>query len=214
MSSSTIIRPSDLDTTLFRSDLNAGDLALSIFMFLALLGINVYALAKLTNLIRAVLSTRCFTNKPIQGGKLPSNDEDLPVVTIQICSYNEASVIEETINAACSVDWPKGKLHVHVLDDSTDETSEIIDFVAASWQERGVSCVRKFRPDRVGYKAGSLYHHTPSIQGGFVAMFDSDHRAEPDFLRRAIPQFYDDNGNDKLDIGTFDKLSQKLSDTG
>ncbi|KAL3909885.1 MAG: hypothetical protein SGARI_002380, partial [Bacillariaceae sp.] len=185
--------------TLFREDLSAGEWALSIALFATLVSADLYALPKLLNLLRALCATECFTNEPIQGGKVKKGNE--PVVTIQICSYNEGSVIEETINAACNVDWPKDKLYVQVCDDSTDESINIIQAACVKWQEKGVHCQLLRRSDRIGYKAGSLHHHTKSVKGDFVAMFDSDHRAEPSFVRRAIPQFFKYNGSPKTEIG-------------
>ena len=75
----------------------------------------IYSIAKWVNIVRAVAATRFYTDKPKQGGKIHEGAE--PAVTIQICVYNESSVIEATIDAACSVDWPKDKLIVQVLDD-------------------------------------------------------------------------------------------------
>jgi cellulose synthase/poly-beta-1,6-N-acetylglucosamine synthase-like glycosyltransferase len=154
--------------------------------------LNIYALAVAVNILRAVISTRFFTNKPKQGGFVGEGDE--PVVTIQICVYNEASVIEETLNAACSIDWPRDKLFVQVLDDSSDETTAIIHAVVANYYSKGVNCKRFDRPDRVGYKAGNLHSHTHRIEGDFVALFDADHRCDRQFLRRTVPHFFDNKG--------------------
>eukprot|EP00934_Nitzschia_sp_Nitz4_P007183 Nitzschia sp. Nitz4//scaffold26_size159584//147282//150785//NITZ4_002520-RA/size159584-processed-gene-0.248-mRNA-1//-1//CDS//3329545169//7173//frame0 len=168
------------------------------FLFLTTL-LNLYALAKLRNIIRAVISTRFFTDKPKQGGNIPPGKE--PMVTIQISCFNEGNVIEDTINAACDVDWPKDKLTVQICDDSTDETIDIIDAVCERWRERGVSCERLTRPNRVGYKAGCLHYHTDRIQGDFVAMFDADHRCENQFLRRCVPHFFSKRGRQKRKVG-------------
>jgi len=162
--------------------------------------LNTYALSKLNNVIRALIATRCFTSAPVKGGKIPAGQE--PMVTIQICCYNEGNVIEDTINAACAVDWPKDKLCVQVLDDSNDETIMIAEAVCRRWREQhGMNCHRLTRPDRIGYKAGNLHHHTPAIQGDFVGMFDADHRCENQFLRRAVSHFFDQEGSTNERIG-------------
>lgn len=161
--------------------------------------LNVYGVAKLLNLCRALWSTNFFTNKPLQGGYIAQGSE--PEVTIQICCYNEEAVIEATINAACSVDWPKDKLFVQVLDDSTDNTVEIVEALAASWSEKGVNCTRLSRPTRRGYKAGNLHDMEDKVQGDFVALFDADHRCDVNFLRRTVPHFFSQDGSDKSEIG-------------
>jgi cellulose synthase/poly-beta-1,6-N-acetylglucosamine synthase-like glycosyltransferase len=162
--------------------------------------LNLYGFAKFLNVVRAILATRFFTDSPKIGGLIVEGEE--PVVTIQICSFNEISVVEKTIDAACEVDWPKDKLFVQICDDSTDQTIVIIDTVCARWRAAGVNCERLSRaPDRTGYKAGCLFHHTKRIKGDFVAMFDADHRCEKQFLRRTVPHFFDEKGLSKDNIG-------------
>ena len=182
---------------LFAQDISPGEYILSVLFLLAVLLCNLYTAAKFLNTVRALTATRFFTSAPIKGGLV----KEEPVVTIQICAYNEESVIEDTINAACSVDWPRDKLFVQVCDDSNDKTTDIIEAAAARWREQGVRCERLSRPNRMGYKAGSLQYHTDKVQGDFLALFDADHHCEPQLLRRAIPHFFDDNGNHKDSVG-------------
>jgi len=112
-------------------------------------------------------------------------------------------VVRATINAACQVDWPHDKLVVQVLDDSTvEETSRIIEEVCATWRhESSIRCYRLTRPNRIGYKAGNLQYHMKHVQGDFVAIFDSDHRCEPQYLRVAMAHFFQEDGTDKKNIG-------------
>jgi len=125
-----------------------------------------------------------------------------PTVIIQICTYNESIVIQETIARACSLDWPRHKLYVQVCDDSTDKKSiAVIENEVLKWQEKGVQISRLERPDHVGYKAGNLNYNFRSIEGEFVAYCDEDHQLEKDFLRRTIPHFYHKNGKAKDHIG-------------
>jgi cellulose synthase/poly-beta-1,6-N-acetylglucosamine synthase-like glycosyltransferase len=154
--------------------------------------LNIYQFHKLVNIVRALWATRFFTDEPKQGGFIPEGEE--PEVTIQICVYNEAAVVKKTIDAACQVDWPKDKLFIQVLDDSTDGTSRIIEQVAEEWRAKNVNCRRLTRPNRVGYKAGNLASHTRDVRGAFVALFDADHICENKYLRRAIPQFFNADG--------------------
>lgn len=176
-----------------------GDWLLVLLFFTLTTILDLYAIAKAVNIVRAAVATRLFTDKPKQGGQILPGHE--PMVTIQISCFNEGNVIEDTINAACDVDWPKDKLCVQICDDSNDETVNIIESVCRRWQEKGVSCQRLIRPDRVGYKAGCLHYHTDKIQGDFVGMFDADHRCENQFLRRCVPHFFDEDGNSKPRVG-------------
>lgn len=174
------------------------DLVLYIFLVAVILQ-NIYALARLINVIRALRSTGCFRKHHNRGGYLKPGTE--PAVTIQICSYNEASVIGNTIDAACKVDWPCDKLCVQVLDDSTEEEAKL----AAServkyWKQKGMNCQYLTRPNREGYKAGNLKYHMESIMSDFVAFFDSDHLCDPAFLNSTVPFFFCHRGH-KHDVG-------------
>jgi cellulose synthase/poly-beta-1,6-N-acetylglucosamine synthase-like glycosyltransferase len=130
-----------------------------------------FSLSRWANLIHALTSTRLFTDNPSdKAGEIHPGQE--PHVTIQICTYNEGTVVKETIARACSVDWPNHKLSVQVLDDSTDGTScDVVRDSIAFWRSHGIDVAHMRRPDRVGYKAGSLCYHFGSIKGDFVAHF-------------------------------------------
>eukprot|EP00562_Extubocellulus_spinifer_P010665 CAMPEP_0178501046 /NCGR_PEP_ID=MMETSP0696-20121128/16731_1 /TAXON_ID=265572 /ORGANISM="Extubocellulus spinifer, Strain CCMP396" /LENGTH=487 /DNA_ID=CAMNT_0020129949 /DNA_START=46 /DNA_END=1506 /DNA_ORIENTATION=- len=173
-----------------------------LLLFLATAAINsIYTISRLINLFSSIISTRLFTKDPSDeaGTMLPGQE---PYVTIQICTYNEGRVVEETIARACSVHWPLDKLTIQVLDDSTDPISrKIIMATVASWNERGINISLRSRQSRIGYKAGSLRFHFDSVQSEYVAHLDADHHIESDFLRRTIPFFLDKNGNSKDEIG-------------
>jgi cellulose synthase/poly-beta-1,6-N-acetylglucosamine synthase-like glycosyltransferase len=116
-----------------------------------------------------------------------------PHVTVQLPVYNERHVVERLIEAAIRLDWPAGRLQVQVLDDSTDDTRQIIAAALERYRARGVPIEIKHvrRPDRRGFKAGALQHGLASARGEFVAIFDADFIPPPDFLERTIPCFAD-----------------------
>ncbi len=125
-----------------------------------------------------------------------------PTVTIQICTYNKSTIVQETITRACSLDWPCDKLYVQVCDDLTDKKcTAVIENEVYRWQEKGVQISRLERPDHVGYKAGNLSYNFCNIEAVFVAYCDKDHQLEKNFLRRTIPHFYHRNGKAKDHIG-------------
>ena len=113
------------------------------------------------------LRARFGANTPleVQGVPSPGLMLEEPHVTIAICAYNEGAVVPRTIDSACSVDWPKDKLTVHVCDDSTDPSSiKFIESAVARWRKRGFDVERLTRPDRVGYKAGNLRYNFTRIK--------------------------------------------------
>lgn len=77
--------------------------------------------------------------------------EDYPVVTLQLPIYNEMYVIERLIKTVCEMDYPIDKLEIQVLDDSTDETVEIVDNIVKEYRLQGFDIHHIHRTDRSGY---------------------------------------------------------------
>jgi cellulose synthase/poly-beta-1,6-N-acetylglucosamine synthase-like glycosyltransferase len=120
---------------------------------------------------------------------LPDDPRTWPVVTVQLPLYNEMYVAERLIDAVCRLDYPAGRLEIQVLDDSTDETTEIVARIVAGYRERGVDIHHLHRTDRTGFKAGALEAGLASARGELLAIFDADFVPAPDFLLRSVPYF-------------------------
>ncbi len=118
-------------------------------------------------------------------------DDALPVVTIQLPLYNEATVVARLLEAAGRIDYPRDRLEIQILDDSTDETRVIAEAKVAELRERGIDAQYVRRPNRLGYKAGALEYGLRTARGELVAIFDADFIPQPDFLRTAVGSFSD-----------------------
>jgi cellulose synthase/poly-beta-1,6-N-acetylglucosamine synthase-like glycosyltransferase len=114
-----------------------------------------------------------------------------PLVTIQLPIYNEKYVVERLIEAVSKLDYPKTKLEIQVLDDSTDETSEIILKKIESLRPLGLNLKFIHREQRTGYKSGALENGLKLANGAFIAIFDADFIPQADFLRKTITYFSD-----------------------
>jgi cellulose synthase/poly-beta-1,6-N-acetylglucosamine synthase-like glycosyltransferase len=114
---------------------------------------------------------------------------DYPYVTVQLPIFNELYVIERLLDAACKLDWPRDRLDIQVLDDSTDETQYLAARLVRRYAERGINVTHLHRTDRVGYKAGALEEGLKSANGEFIAIFDADFIPPVDFLKRTVPYF-------------------------
>jgi cellulose synthase/poly-beta-1,6-N-acetylglucosamine synthase-like glycosyltransferase len=125
--------------------------------------------------------------------KLPDNKmpEVFPRVTIQLPMYNEMYVIERLIRSVCNINYPKDKLEIQVLDDSTDETVEIAKKLVDEYRQKGFDIHYIHRNDRSGYKAGALKEGLEVATGDFIAIFDADFVPKPDFLLKTMPYFND-----------------------
>ncbi|RMF88979.1 MAG: glycosyltransferase, partial [Nitrospinota bacterium] len=114
-----------------------------------------------------------------------------PWVTIQLPIYNELYVAERLIRAVSQLDYPRDRLEIQVLDDSTDETTGIIATLVAELQTRGYHIQHIRRQTRGGFKAGALKHGLTLARGEFIAIFDADFIPRPDFLQKTLPYFQD-----------------------
>jgi cellulose synthase/poly-beta-1,6-N-acetylglucosamine synthase-like glycosyltransferase len=126
--------------------------------------------------------------------KTPDFDlANAPKVTIQLPMFNELYVAERIIETTAAFNYPKDKLEIQVLDDSTDETVEVIAKKVAEIAATGVNIKHIHRVDRTGYKAGALDAAMDRVEGEFIAIFDSDFVPDQDFLLKTIPFFQDPN---------------------
>ncbi|MDX5419731.1 MAG: glycosyltransferase family 2 protein [Hymenobacteraceae bacterium] len=119
-----------------------------------------------------------------------------PPVTVQLPLYNERYVVERLIDAVATLDYPPHLLQIQLLDDSDDDTSELIRQKIKAYASTGMQMEHIRRPDRVGYKAGALQFGLDRASGEFIAIFDADFVPAPDFLRRTIPAF----NNEKVGV--------------
>ena len=118
-------------------------------------------------------------------------ESELPTVTVQLPIFNEMYVVDRLVDAVCTIDYPRDRLEIQVLDDSTDETQEIAELAVRRHATQGVDIKYLHRDDRVGFKAGALEHGLRVARGEYIAIFDADFVPPPVFLRRAIPHFGD-----------------------
>ena len=147
-------------------------------LWLAAYGLNAFILA--------FLYLRHRRERPAA----PPVDRDaLPAVTVQVPVYNERHVIERVMDAVASLDYPRDRLEIQILDDSTDETTGLARERAAHHRARGVDVTVLRRPDRSGFKAGALSWGLQQARGDYVAIFDADFRPRADFLLETVPHF-------------------------
>ncbi|WP_337862873.1 glycosyltransferase [Nitrososphaera sp.] len=115
----------------------------------------------------------------------------LPTVTVQIPLYNEKYVARRVIDAVCKIDYPRDRMQIQVLDDSDDDTVDLIRSIVHEYKLKGFDIMQLHRTDRTGYKAGALKEGMKSATGEFIAIFDADFIPPPDFMKRLIKYFDD-----------------------
>ena len=116
---------------------------------------------------------------------------DLPAVTVQLPVFNEYYVIRRLIEAVSRLDYPREKLQIQILDDSTDETREIAESEVARLKANGFDIDYSHRDNRKGFKAGALAAGLDHAKGEFVFILDADFVPAPDTLKRTIDHFTD-----------------------
>ncbi|MFM8596301.1 MAG: cellulose synthase family protein, partial [Flavobacteriales bacterium] len=146
------------------------------------------------SLIQLSLAIAYIRNKKKQQSRVtPAFDlANAPKVTVQLPMFNEMYVAERIIETVAEMDYPRDKFQIQVLDDSTDETKDIIAKKCAEVAARGINIQHVHRIDRTGYKAGALDAAMDKVEGEFIAIFDADFVPSKDFLLRTIPYFNSD----------------------
>lgn len=157
---------------------------------IALTLIFIYALAQL-NLLSNYLKAQ---KKQSQAVKFDfSNPNNIPFVSIQLPVYNEMYVMERLLENISKMDYPKDKLEIQVLDDSTDESLELTQILVKQLKLSGVNIVHIHRTKRTEFKAGALKEGLKVAKGEFIAIFDADFLPRPNWLKETIPYFKDEN---------------------
>jgi cellulose synthase/poly-beta-1,6-N-acetylglucosamine synthase-like glycosyltransferase len=114
---------------------------------------------------------------------------ELPRITVQLPIFNEQYVIDRLIEACCNLDYPKDKLQIQLLDDSTDETREVAKAIIERYRAAGNPIEYIHRTNRHGYKAGALDHGLGTATGEFIAIFDADFVPPPEWLMQVVHHF-------------------------
>jgi cellulose synthase/poly-beta-1,6-N-acetylglucosamine synthase-like glycosyltransferase len=116
---------------------------------------------------------------------------DLPKVTVQLPVFNESCVVGRLIDAVLALDYPKDRLEIQVLDDSTDDTVEIARDKVRAARAQGYQIEHLHRTNRSGFKAGALAAGLSRAQGELIAIFDADFLPRADMLQKSVHFFTD-----------------------
>tara|TARA_B100000768_G_scaffold71878_2_gene68919 strand:- start:23423 stop:24856 length:1434 start_codon:yes stop_codon:yes gene_type:complete len=149
----------------------------------------MYALAQLNLLFNYLGSQKNKENSPEFDF---SNTEEIPYVTIQLPVFNEIYVMDRLLKNIVLIDYPKDKLEIQVLDDSTDESVESTATLIEALQKEGFDIQHIQRTNREGFKAGALKEGLVDAKGEYIAIFDADFLPQTDWLKRTIPFFKDE----------------------
>ncbi len=156
---------------------------------IALLLIFMYALAQLNLLFNYLNARKKHKSSPTFDF---SKEEEIPYVTIQLPVYNELYVMDRLLNNIAEIDYPKDKLEIQVLDDSTDESFEETAKHIQELQKTGLDIQHVTRETREGFKAGALKEGLKTAKGEYIAIFDADFLPKKNWLKNTIPYFKDE----------------------
>jgi cellulose synthase/poly-beta-1,6-N-acetylglucosamine synthase-like glycosyltransferase len=180
------IRQHFLDTTfrgLYR--VNGFDLALLIPYFIVLILLAGYGVH------RYILVYLYYKHRKNRTTEPATYFEELPRITVQLPIFNEQYVVERLLDSVCKLNYPREKLDIQVLDDSTDETVDVARDLVERYAALGHPVSHHHRTNREGFKAGALAEGLKTAKGEFVAIFDADFTPSEDFLLRTIHHFSD-----------------------
>ena len=162
---------------------NAFDLMLLIPYFAVMVILAAYGLH------RYMLVFMYYRNRKKHAGEPPQHFAELPRVTVQLPIFNEEFVVDRLVEAICKLDYPREKLDIQLLDDSTDETQQVAQAVVERYAALGYPIVYIHRTNREGYKAGALQNGMKTAKGEFIAIFDADFVPPENWLLRVIHHF-------------------------
>ncbi|XP_062186840.1 probable glucomannan 4-beta-mannosyltransferase 7 [Phragmites australis] len=132
-----------------------------------------------------------FKWEPLDGADEEKGSSHYPMVLVQIPMYNELEVYKLSIGAACELQWPKDRIIIQVLDDSTDPfIKNLVELECENWASKGVNIKYATRTSRKGFKAGALKKGMEcdyAMRSEYIAIFDADFQPEPDFLLQTVP---------------------------
>ena len=165
--------------------INGFDLALLVPYFIVLIILAAYGAH------RYWLVYLYYKHKKNKTGSPPDRFEDLPPVTVQLPIFNEQYVVDRLLDAVCKLDYPREKLDIQLLDDSTDETVDVARSLVERYAALGHAVTYHHRDNRSGFKAGALAEGLKTAKGEFVAIFDADFVPPSDFLLKCIHHFKD-----------------------
>ena len=163
-----------------------GEISHDVFI-LALLVVCVHAISVAWLLLQHVRLRRAALADEARLLATPmSGDDELPDVLVQIPSFNEGALVRRIAEAVAHLDWPAAKLHVQILDDSTDESAVQAQQATEALARSGIDTVLLHRTVRTGFKAGALAAGMAQSKHAFIAVLDADYLPRPDFLRACM----------------------------
>lgn len=164
---------------------NAFDLSLLIPYFVVMVILAGYGMHRYALVYKYYRHRKNRTSDP------PSRFAELPRVTVQLPIFNEQFVVDRLVDAICKLEYPKDKLDIQVLDDSTDETVGVARSVVERYAALGHPITYIHRTNREGFKAGALQNGMLTCKGEFIAIFDADFVPPEDWLVRVVHHFAD-----------------------
>ena len=167
------------------------DYVIVVTYLLAIVLMFLYALAELSLVINYVLAKKRTKSTPKID--LDSLKDGYPLVTIQLPVYNELYVMESLLENIGHLNYPKDKLEIQVLDDSTDESLAITKQYVEKLNAKGFDIEHIHRTNRTGFKAGALKEGLAIAKGAYIAIFDADFLPQKDWLLNTLPYFSNEN---------------------
>jgi cellulose synthase/poly-beta-1,6-N-acetylglucosamine synthase-like glycosyltransferase len=154
---------------------------LVVLLWLAMYGVS--------NFVNAMLYLRVKrSTQPKKHARLP---KEWPSITIQLPIYNEKYTVERLLQAVTQLEYPADKMQIQVLDDSTDDTAQLVQSLVENYKSQGLNIEWLHRTNRSGYKAGALSEGLKTATGEYLAIFDADFVPPADWLKKTVPLFAD-----------------------
>ena len=167
--------------------------AILLIYFISILALSIFGAHGFVLVYYYFKTKNNKSQKPKSLNEIFSSEDEYPDVTIQLPIYNEVHVVSRLIDSVVRIKYPKHKLQIQILDDSTDETTQVVSRKVSEYKKLGYNIQHIRRGSREGFKAGALKYGLKFAKGEFIAIFDADFIPQKDFLLKTLPYFYLDD---------------------
>src|SRR5262249_5589669 len=112
-------------------------------------------------------------------------------VVVQLPIFNEQYVIDRLVDACSRMQYPKDKLLIQVLDDSTDETVQVASSVVERYKALGHNIEYVHRDNRQGFKPVVLKAGMAKYVHELLGILAADFVPPEAWLMRVVHHFTD-----------------------
>jgi len=157
----------------------------------------------LMNIVLSLSGYKFFTKINKQKIDILKELTVFPSISVLIPAHNEEVVIERTVKSILSLDYPKNKIEIIVINDySSDRTKEILEDIKKSYLDRNIHIITTDKNTGGKGKSNALNIGFQKSSGDYIVVYDADNTPEKLSLRYLVHTIVNDDEYGAV-IGNF-----------